>query len=46
MDKLRAWWAHRQGLDGVMQAASTADVLAASGWMRSVVDAEVAALRG
>lgn len=34
--KLRAWWAHRQGLDGSLQGASPADVLARSGWARSV----------
>ncbi|MEV6906378.1 crosslink repair DNA glycosylase YcaQ family protein [Amycolatopsis sp. NPDC051071] len=35
-DKLRAWWAHRQGLDGSLLGASAADVLERSGWMRSV----------
>jgi hypothetical protein len=34
--KLRAWWAHRQGLDGSLAGASPADVLARSGWARSI----------
>ncbi|MGW4382974.1 DNA glycosylase AlkZ-like family protein [Kitasatospora sp. NPDC004531] len=35
--KLRAWWAHRQWLDGgVHRGASPAQVLAATGWARSV----------
>ncbi|MFF2630079.1 DNA glycosylase AlkZ-like family protein [Kitasatospora griseola] len=35
--KLRAWWAHRQWLDGgVHRGASPAEVLAATGWARSV----------
>jgi hypothetical protein len=34
--KLRAWWFHRQGLDGTMQAKSAADVLEHAGWARSV----------
>jgi hypothetical protein len=35
-DKLRAWWAHRQGLDGSLKGASAAEVLERSGWARSV----------
>ncbi|HEY4960249.1 MAG TPA: crosslink repair DNA glycosylase YcaQ family protein [Terriglobales bacterium] len=35
-EKLRAWWFHRQGLDGSMAGASPADVLANVGWARSV----------
>ncbi|QXV60618.1 DNA glycosylase AlkZ-like family protein [Amycolatopsis sp. TNS106] len=35
-DKLRAWWAHRQGLDGTLHGASAAAVLERTGWMRSV----------
>ncbi|WP_410647305.1 DNA glycosylase AlkZ-like family protein [Amycolatopsis sp. cmx-4-54] len=35
-DKLRAWWAHRQGLDGTLRGSSAADVLERTGWMRSV----------
>jgi hypothetical protein len=35
-DKLRAWWSHRQGLDGRLAGASLADVLAQTGWARSV----------
>ncbi|MDH6577551.1 crosslink repair DNA glycosylase YcaQ family protein [Kitasatospora sp. MAP5-34] len=38
--KLRAWWAHRQWLDGAQAGthvgASPAEVLAATGWARSV----------
>src|SRR5271169_5174227 len=33
--KLRAWWFHRQGLDGSLAAATPAAVLQASGWARS-----------
>lgn len=32
----RAWWAHRQGLSGRPDPASAADVLARTGWARSV----------
>ena len=35
-DKLRAWWSHRQGLDGRLTSASPAEVLAQTGWARSV----------
>ena len=34
--KLRAWRAHRQGLDGRLSGAAPADVLARTGWARSV----------
>jgi hypothetical protein len=34
--KLRAWWFHRQGLDGSMQGRTPAQVLDRSGWSRSV----------
>ncbi|HTR79130.1 MAG TPA: crosslink repair DNA glycosylase YcaQ family protein, partial [Gemmatimonadaceae bacterium] len=34
--KLRAWWAHRQGLDGSLSGAEPAAVLERSGWSRSV----------
>src|SRR3954462_2272298 len=34
--KLRAWWAHRQGLDGSLEGASPSAVLERSGWARSV----------
>jgi Winged helix DNA-binding domain len=34
--KLRAWWFHRQGLDGSMTNSSAHKVLAATGWARSV----------
>lgn len=34
--KLRAWWAHRQGLDGGLSGKSAAEVLERAGWARSV----------
>jgi hypothetical protein len=34
--KLRAWWSHRQGLDGSLAGMSAADVLLRSGWARSI----------
>lgn len=34
--KLRAWYAHRQGLDGSLAGKTAAEVLAATGWARSV----------
>lgn len=34
--KLRAWWSHRQGLDGRLAGASAGEVLAETGWARSV----------
>ncbi len=34
--KLRAWYAHRQGLDGSLQGMSSAEVLQRAGWARSV----------
>jgi hypothetical protein len=34
--KLRAWWAHRQGLDDTLAGKSAAEVLEAAGWARSV----------
>jgi hypothetical protein len=36
VDNLRAWWWHRQGLDGSLAGASAAEVLARTGWARSV----------
>jgi hypothetical protein len=33
---LRAWWHHRQGLDGHLTGLAAADVLARTGWARSV----------
>jgi hypothetical protein len=33
---LRAWWAHRQGLDGSLAGATPADVLCRIGWARSI----------
>ena len=35
-DKLRAWWSHRQGLDGRLTSASASEVFAETGWARSV----------
>ncbi len=34
--KLRAWCAHRQGLDGSLEGKPAADVLTRAGWARSV----------
>src|SRR5689334_19790693 len=34
--QLRAWWSHRQALDGSMQGTAPAEVLARTGWARSV----------
>lgn len=34
--KLRAWWFHRQGLDGSLRGAQPAAVLERAGWARSV----------
>ncbi len=34
--KLRAWYAHRQGLDGTLEGKSSAEVLLRAGWARSV----------
>ena len=34
--KLRAWYAHRQGLDGSLEGKPAADVLTRAGWARSV----------
>jgi hypothetical protein len=34
--KLRAWWAHRQGLSAASKSATPAEVFAQSGWARSV----------
>lgn len=38
-DRLRAFWFHRQGLDGTLQGATPAAVLERSGWARSVAGA-------
>jgi hypothetical protein len=35
-NRLRAWWWHRQGLDGSLRGALPAAVLERSGWARSV----------
>src|SRR5262245_104244 len=34
--KVRAWWWHRQGLDGAFQGKSPAEILERTGWARSV----------
>jgi hypothetical protein len=34
--RIRAWWSHRQGLDGSLKGASPGEVLDRSGWARSV----------
>lgn len=34
--KLRAWWSHRQGLDGSLAGQSAAEVLENTGWARSI----------
>jgi hypothetical protein len=36
IEKLRAWWSHRQGLDGRLDGANSGEVLAQTGWARSV----------
>jgi hypothetical protein len=35
-DIIRAWWAHRQGLEGALLGAPAAEVLERTGWARSV----------
>jgi len=35
-DKLRAWWFHRQGLDGSLAGSTPDEVLQNTGWARSV----------
>ncbi|MFN7997927.1 MAG: crosslink repair DNA glycosylase YcaQ family protein [Bryobacteraceae bacterium] len=35
-EKLRAWWSHKQALDGRQSGAPPADVLRETGWARSV----------
>ncbi|MFC4084047.1 DNA glycosylase AlkZ-like family protein [Amycolatopsis samaneae] len=34
--RVRAWWAHRQGLDGGLRGVGAAEVLERTGWARSV----------
>lgn len=34
--KLRAWWSHRQGLDGSVRGRTPSQILEQSGWSRSV----------
>src|SRR5579872_3222096 len=36
LEKLRAWWWHRQALDGRLAGSSPEEVLAQTGWARSV----------
>lgn len=35
-EKLRAWWSHKQALDGRLEGAAPEEVLAETGWARSV----------
>lgn len=35
-ETLRAWWSHRQGLDGAYRGAAPAELLERTGWARSV----------
>ncbi len=35
-EKLRAWWSHRQGLDGALEGAPPSEILERTGWARSV----------
>jgi hypothetical protein len=35
-ERLRAWWAYKQALDGSLQGSGTAEVLSRTGWVRSV----------
>jgi hypothetical protein len=35
-ERLRAWWAYKQGLDGGLQGTPAAEVLRRTGWARSV----------
>ena len=37
--KIRAWWSHRQGLDGSLAGATPKEVLERCGWARSVAGA-------
>lgn len=39
IEKLRAWWSHRQALDGRLTERNSADILAETGWIRSVAGA-------
>ena len=34
--KFRAWWAHRQGLDGSLEGQTACEILSKTGWARSV----------
>jgi hypothetical protein len=36
LPKIRAYWSHRQGLDGSLAQSTPADLLARTGWARSV----------
>jgi hypothetical protein len=38
-DKLRAFWSHKQGLDGSFQGLSATEILSRGGWARSVAGA-------
>ena len=34
--RIRAWWSHRQGLDGSLKGKTAAEILERTGWARSV----------
>lgn len=36
LEHLRAWWFHKQGLDGSIRSKSSPEILEKTGWMRSV----------
>ena len=36
LEKLRAWWSHRQGLDGQFAGKAAAEVLERTGWVRGL----------
>jgi hypothetical protein len=36
LQKLRAWWSHKQALDGRLDGAAPAEVLSQTGWARSL----------
>jgi hypothetical protein len=36
LEKLRAWWSHRQGLDGQFGGKAAAEVLERTGWVRGL----------
>jgi winged helix DNA-binding protein len=36
LEKLRAWWSHRQGLDGQLAGKAAAEILERTGWVRGL----------